>query len=242
MQPTAGIAVARSPPRAGATSGMSPLSRLGRPAARPPVGRQAGRRSGSRPGRITRRGASPRTSSPRTSSASSRASNRRARAGRATGRSSGPRACSHSSGTCSSASAPCSRWWPASARTPCTTSSRATSHRSRSAGCPAAPSTDPSTSSCWARRNARASAASSATRPTRARPTRDNLLLVHLDPTHTHATVLSIPRDMFVYAGLQGALVRRHRHLARPATRRAPSSTARSTSAAPPARSRPWRP
>ena len=27
----------------------------------------------------------------------------------------------------------------------------------------------------------------------------DNLLLVHLDPTHTHATVLSIPRDMFVY-------------------------------------------
>jgi LCP family protein required for cell wall assembly len=27
----------------------------------------------------------------------------------------------------------------------------------------------------------------------------DNLLLVHLDPTHTHATVLSIPRDTFVY-------------------------------------------
>jgi LCP family protein required for cell wall assembly len=27
----------------------------------------------------------------------------------------------------------------------------------------------------------------------------DNLLLVHLDPTHTHATVLSIPRDLFVY-------------------------------------------
>jgi LCP family protein required for cell wall assembly len=27
----------------------------------------------------------------------------------------------------------------------------------------------------------------------------DNLLLVHLDPTHTHATVLSIPRDLFAY-------------------------------------------
>jgi LCP family protein required for cell wall assembly len=27
----------------------------------------------------------------------------------------------------------------------------------------------------------------------------DNLLLIHLDPTHTHATVLSIPRDLFVY-------------------------------------------
>jgi LCP family protein required for cell wall assembly len=27
----------------------------------------------------------------------------------------------------------------------------------------------------------------------------DNLLLVHLDPTHTHATILSIPRDLFVY-------------------------------------------
>jgi LCP family protein required for cell wall assembly len=27
----------------------------------------------------------------------------------------------------------------------------------------------------------------------------DNLLVVHLDPTHTHATVLSIPRDLFVY-------------------------------------------
>jgi LCP family protein required for cell wall assembly len=27
----------------------------------------------------------------------------------------------------------------------------------------------------------------------------DNLLLVHLDPTHTHATVLSVPRDLFVY-------------------------------------------
>lgn len=27
----------------------------------------------------------------------------------------------------------------------------------------------------------------------------DNLLLVHLDATHTHATVLSIPRDLFVY-------------------------------------------
>jgi LCP family protein required for cell wall assembly len=27
----------------------------------------------------------------------------------------------------------------------------------------------------------------------------DNLLLVHLDPTHTHATVLSFPRDLFVY-------------------------------------------
>jgi LCP family protein required for cell wall assembly len=27
----------------------------------------------------------------------------------------------------------------------------------------------------------------------------DNLLLVHLDPTHTHATVLSIPRDTLVY-------------------------------------------
>ena len=27
----------------------------------------------------------------------------------------------------------------------------------------------------------------------------DNLLIIHLDPTHTHATVLSIPRDTFVY-------------------------------------------
>jgi LCP family protein required for cell wall assembly len=27
----------------------------------------------------------------------------------------------------------------------------------------------------------------------------DNLLVIHLDPTHTHATVLSIPRDLFVY-------------------------------------------
>ncbi len=27
----------------------------------------------------------------------------------------------------------------------------------------------------------------------------DNLLLIHLDPTHTHAVVLSIPRDTFVY-------------------------------------------
>jgi LCP family protein required for cell wall assembly len=27
----------------------------------------------------------------------------------------------------------------------------------------------------------------------------DNLMLVHLDPTHTHATVLSIPRDTIVY-------------------------------------------
>ncbi|HUA41797.1 MAG TPA: LCP family protein [Streptosporangiaceae bacterium] len=27
----------------------------------------------------------------------------------------------------------------------------------------------------------------------------DNLLLIHLDPTHTHAIVLSIPRDLFVY-------------------------------------------
>jgi LCP family protein required for cell wall assembly len=27
----------------------------------------------------------------------------------------------------------------------------------------------------------------------------DNLLLVHLDPTHTHATVISIPRDLYVY-------------------------------------------
>jgi len=27
----------------------------------------------------------------------------------------------------------------------------------------------------------------------------DNLLLVHLDPTHTHATVLSIPRDLMTY-------------------------------------------
>jgi LCP family protein required for cell wall assembly len=27
----------------------------------------------------------------------------------------------------------------------------------------------------------------------------DNLLLIHLDPTHTHATVLSIPRDLFAY-------------------------------------------
>ena len=27
----------------------------------------------------------------------------------------------------------------------------------------------------------------------------DNLLLVHLDPTHTHAIILSIPRDTFVY-------------------------------------------
>jgi len=27
----------------------------------------------------------------------------------------------------------------------------------------------------------------------------DNLLLIHLDPTHQHATVLSIPRDLFVY-------------------------------------------
>ena len=27
----------------------------------------------------------------------------------------------------------------------------------------------------------------------------DNLLIVHLDPTHTHAVVLSIPRDTFVY-------------------------------------------
>ena len=27
----------------------------------------------------------------------------------------------------------------------------------------------------------------------------DNLLIVHLDPTHTHAIVLSIPRDTFVY-------------------------------------------
>jgi LCP family protein required for cell wall assembly len=27
----------------------------------------------------------------------------------------------------------------------------------------------------------------------------DNLLLIHLDPTHTHATILSIPRDTMVY-------------------------------------------
>jgi LCP family protein required for cell wall assembly len=27
----------------------------------------------------------------------------------------------------------------------------------------------------------------------------DNLLVIHLDPEHTHATVLSIPRDLFVY-------------------------------------------
>jgi LCP family protein required for cell wall assembly len=27
----------------------------------------------------------------------------------------------------------------------------------------------------------------------------DNLLLIHLDRTHTHATILSIPRDLFVY-------------------------------------------
>jgi LCP family protein required for cell wall assembly len=27
----------------------------------------------------------------------------------------------------------------------------------------------------------------------------DNLLLIHLDPTHTHAIILSIPRDTFVY-------------------------------------------
>jgi len=27
----------------------------------------------------------------------------------------------------------------------------------------------------------------------------DNLLVIHLDPRHTHATVLSIPRDLFVY-------------------------------------------
>ncbi len=27
----------------------------------------------------------------------------------------------------------------------------------------------------------------------------DNLLVVHLDPTHTHATILSIPRDTFAY-------------------------------------------
>jgi LCP family protein required for cell wall assembly len=27
----------------------------------------------------------------------------------------------------------------------------------------------------------------------------DNLLLIHLDPTHSHATVLSIPRDLFAY-------------------------------------------
>jgi len=27
----------------------------------------------------------------------------------------------------------------------------------------------------------------------------DNLILVHLDPTHTHALVLSIPRDTIVY-------------------------------------------
>jgi LCP family protein required for cell wall assembly len=27
----------------------------------------------------------------------------------------------------------------------------------------------------------------------------DNLLLIHLDPTHTHATVISIPRDLYVY-------------------------------------------
>ena len=27
----------------------------------------------------------------------------------------------------------------------------------------------------------------------------DNLLLIHLDPTHTHAVILSIPRDTFVY-------------------------------------------
>jgi len=27
----------------------------------------------------------------------------------------------------------------------------------------------------------------------------DNLLLIHLDPKHTHATILSIPRDTFVY-------------------------------------------
>ena len=27
----------------------------------------------------------------------------------------------------------------------------------------------------------------------------DNLLVIHLDPTHTHATILSIPRDTFVY-------------------------------------------
>jgi anionic cell wall polymer biosynthesis LytR-Cps2A-Psr (LCP) family protein len=27
----------------------------------------------------------------------------------------------------------------------------------------------------------------------------DNILLVHLDPTHTHAIILSIPRDTIVY-------------------------------------------
>src|SRR5215468_2321471 len=27
----------------------------------------------------------------------------------------------------------------------------------------------------------------------------DNLLLIHLDPTHTHAIVMSIPRDLFAY-------------------------------------------
>jgi anionic cell wall polymer biosynthesis LytR-Cps2A-Psr (LCP) family protein len=27
----------------------------------------------------------------------------------------------------------------------------------------------------------------------------DNLLLVHLDPTHTHALIVSIPRDTIVY-------------------------------------------
>ena len=46
----------------------------------------------------------------------------------------------------------------------------------------------------------------------------DNLLLVHLDPTHTHAIVLSIPRDTFVY---QPACKERRyvgtRHLAGPA-------------------------
>ena len=72
----------------------------------------------------------------------------------------------------------------------------------------------------------------------------DNLLLVHLDPTHTHATVLSIPRDLFVYEG-QACKERSYVGTRRPGpprvTRRAPSSTARSTSAARPARSRPWR-
>ena len=42
----------------------------------------------------------------------------------------------------------------------------------------------------------------------------DNLLLVHLDPTHTHAIILSIPRDTIVYEpGCKARPAHRHRHL-----------------------------
>ncbi len=246
MQPTAGIAVASESARGRGYQWNEPAQpgwgdpRRGRQSGARQAADQAPGRGGSR-----RRGASPRTSSPRTSSASSRASNRRA-SGRTgpLGAVPGQEPARPARVRCSSASAPCSRWWPAWPRTPSyyhfegniTSVKVGGLYRPHHLRRPQRP-------------RARLAGTQGPARLLRLRgqPGHDQLR----QPAAGAPGPDAHARDRAVDPA---GPVRRTSRPARSArtsapasgqpraTRQAPSSTARSTSAAPPARSRPWRP